>query len=304
MQSMQNQSKGTPMTSAEFPYQARFADVLGSRMHYVEDGQGDPILFIHGNPTSSYLWRNILPYASPHGRAIAVDLIGMGRSDKPNLDYRFFDHYRYLEAFIEHLNLTNITLVVHDWGGGLGTSYARRHPDNIAGIVFMESVLKPMDLADADPVTRFLFNRMRDPIKGDRMNRQKAFFLKRLMPMMTKARLSPAVKAEYLRPYPTPASRKPVAQWPREIPLSGVPEDMVREIGDNYEWFKTAPIPKLLLHASPGVIFKTLVDEIERDVKHLTSVHIGKGKHYVQEDQPDAIGRAIANWIQPQAAAA
>lgn len=283
--------------SSAFPYESRYIDVSGSRMHYVEQGSGEPILFIHGNPTSSYLWRNIIPYAAKHGRAIAVDLIGMGKSDKPALDYTFFDHYQYLEGFIEALNLQNVTLVIHDWGGGLGTSYARRHPDNVAGIAFMESVLKPMDLADADIPTRFLFNRMRDPKKGDRMNMDKAFFIKRLMPMMTSAKISKEAKAAYAKPYPTRESRKPVAVWPREIPLSGEPPHMVKEIGDNFEWFKTAPIPKLLLHAKPGVIFEKLVDEIETDVKNLTSVSIGKGKHYVQEDQPEAIGKALDQWL-------
>ena len=291
-------------SSDAFPFESQFVEILGSRMHYVESGTGDPILFIHGNPTSSYLWRNIIPHAVPHGRAIAVDLIGMGKSDKPDIPYRFFDHYRYLEGFIEALGLTDITLVIHDWGGGLGTSDARRHPDNVTGIAFMESVVMPMDLADADPVTRFVFNRMRDPEKGDRMNKEKSFFLKRLMPMMTRAKLSPAAKKAYLAPYPTPASRTPVAVWPREIPISGTPADMTEEIGDNYEWFKTAPIPKLLLHAKPGVIFKQLVPELERDVANLTSVPIGKGKHYVQEDQPEAIGVALSSWLAKRAAAA
>lgn len=283
--------------SSDFPFESRYVTVNGSKMHYVEQGSGDPILFIHGNPTSSYLWRNIIPTAAKHGRAIAVDLIGMGKSDKPPLDYTFFDHLEHLTGFIEALDLKNITLVIHDWGGGLGTSYARRHPDNVIGIAFMESVLKPMDLADADIPTRFLFNRMRDPKKGDRMNMDKAFFIKRLMPLMTSAKLSKEAKAAYMAPYPTRESRKPVAVWPREIPLSGTPPKMVTEIGDNYGWFKTAPIPKLLLHAKPGVIFEKLVDEIEADVTHLTSVSIGKGKHYVQEDQPEAISDALNNWL-------
>ncbi len=287
-------------TPDEFPFDARFVDVHGSRMHYIDEGDGAPVLFIHGNPTSSYLWRNVIPHVTPHARAVAVDLIGMGKSDQPDLPYRFTDHYRYLEGFIDALDLQDVTLVLHDWGGGLGTSWARRHPDRVRGIVFMESVLMPMDLADTDIVTRFVFNRMRDPKKGDRMNMQKAFFLKRLMPMMTKTRLSPAAKAAYLAPFSTPESRKPVAQWPREIPLGGHPEDMVREIGDNYEWFRSADIPKLLLHAEPGVIFKGIVPDIERDVAHLTSISIGPGKHYVQEDQPDAIGTAIAEWFTTQ----
>ena len=129
-------------TSPDFPFESHYVDVDGSKMHYVESGEGDPILFVHGNPTSSYLWRNVIPHVSPVGRAIAVDLIGMGRSDKPDIDYRFFDHLKYLEAFIEALGLENVTLVLHDWGGGLGTSYARRHPDNVRGMPFTEFAIR------------------------------------------------------------------------------------------------------------------------------------------------------------------
>lgn len=277
--------------------ESNVVEVYGSNLHYVAAGTGDPILFLHGNPTSSYLWRNIMPAAAKHGRAIALDLIGMGKSDKPDLEYRFFDHLRYVEGFVEALGLTNVTLVMHDWGGGLGTSYARRHPDNIRAIAFMESVLRPMEWSEADPITRFMFRRMRDPKKGDRMNMENGFFIKRLMPMMTSTKLSADVKAAYLEPFPTPESRKPVAVWPREIPISGVPEDMDAEIGANYEWFKAATFPKLLLHAKPGVIFQKLVPEIEREVNELTSVFVGKGKHYIQEDQPEAISAALDAWL-------
>ena len=131
------------MISDAFLYESHFVDVLGSRMHYVEQGMGDPILFLHGNPTSSYLWRNIIPYASPHGRAIAVDLIGMGLSGKPNLDYRFFDHAEYLDRFIETLGLRDLTLVLHDWGSGLGFNYAEQHPDRAKRIAFMEAIVEP-----------------------------------------------------------------------------------------------------------------------------------------------------------------
>ena len=241
--------------SPEFPYESKYADVLGSRMHYVESGEGDPILFVHGNPTSSYLWRNVIPHVSTQGRAIAVDLIGMGRSDKPDIDYRFFDHLKYLEAFIDELGLENVTLVLHDWGGGLGTSYARRHPDNVRGIAFMESVLKPMTWEDMNLVQKFMFKRMRDPKKGDRMNRDKNFFIKRMMPAMVSRKLTAQEKAAYAEPYPTPQSRKPVAVWPREIPISGEPADMHTEISQNYEWFQTVTIPKLFLYAKPGMIF-------------------------------------------------
>ncbi|MDJ0767367.1 MAG: haloalkane dehalogenase [Ilumatobacter sp.] len=288
-----------PAPSSAFPYESRFVDVLGSRMHYVEEGRGEPILFVHGNPTSSYLWRNVIPYAAPHGRAIALDLIGMGKSDKPDLDYRFVDHLRYVEGLIEALDLRNVTLVLHDWGGGLGLSYARRHPDNVRGIAFMEAVIKPIDWSDANAVERFMFGRMRDPVKGDRMNLQRAFFLKRVMPMMIRRRLTAEEKAAYMAPYPTPESRKPVAVWPREIPISGEPEDMHREIDANYEWFQTVDLPKLFLHARPGVIFKpSEAAKIRASVEHLESVDVGKGKHYLQEDVPDAIGSALSSWLE------
>ncbi len=284
--------------SPEFPYESKYADVLGSRMHYVESGEGDPILFVHGNPTSSYLWRNVIPHVSPQGRAIAVDLIGMGRSDKPDIDYRFFDHLKYLEAFIDELGLENVTLVLHDWGGGLGISYARRHPDNVRGIAFMESVLKPMTWDDMNVIQKFMFKRMRDPKRGDRMNRDKNFFVKRMMPTMVSRKLTPQEKAAYAEPYPTPQSRKPIAVWPREIPISGEPAAMYTEIAQNYEWFQTVTIPKLFLYAKPGMIFDADdAAEIQDQVSNLDAIFIGKGKHYLQEDQPDAIGQAIKSWI-------
>ncbi len=284
--------------SAAFPFESKFVEVLGSTMHYVESGSGDPILFVHGNPTSSYLWRNVIPYAAVHGRAIAVDLIGMGKSAKPDIDYRFFDHLRYLEGFIDALELRNITLVLHDWGGGLGLTYARRHPDNVAAVAFMEAVVKPIDRSEMDLPVRFVFDRMRDPKKGDRMNLDKNFFLKRLMPMMTGRKLTPVERAAYLEPYPTPASRKPVAVWPREVPISGQPADVDREIAMNFEWLRTAPLPKLFLYAKPGAILKKKqVAELQASVPDLESVFVGKGKHYIQETAPDAIGLALSSWL-------
>lgn len=284
--------------SDAFPYESQFVDVLGSNMHYVEQGEGDPILFLHGNPTSSYLWRNIIPYAGDHGRAIAVDLIGMGRSDKPDLDYRFVDHARYVDGFIEAMGLQNITFVLHDWGSGLGFHYAYRHPGNIRGIAFMEAILRPSKWSDANLVERFLFKRMRDPEKGDRMNIDKNFFVERLLPMMTSRKLTSTERDAYREPFIEPASRLPVAQWPREIPFDGEPEDVARIISDYWAWLQETDIPKLMLVAKPGVIIKPdIADELEAMVPALERVDIGKGKHYVQEDRPDAIGRALDDWL-------
>ena len=284
--------------SPAFPFESRFVEVLGSRMHYVESGEGSPILFVHGNPTSSYLWRNVIPYAARHGRAIALDLIGMGKSDTPALADRFRDHLDPVTGFVEALGLDDVVLVLHDWGGGLGLSYARRHPEAIRGIAFMEAVVTPVEWSDANPVEKFIFRRMRDPEKGDRMNLEKSFFVERLLPMMTKRRLGPEERAAYRAPFPTPASRKPVAQWPREIPFSGEPADMHAEIAANHQWLRTASVPKLFLHATPGVIFKKqAVAQLEAEVAGLESVHVGKGKHYLQEDVPDAIGAALDSWL-------
>lgn len=285
--------------STDFPYESRYVDVLGSAMHYVEQGEGDPILFLHGNPTSSYLWRNIIPYASRHGRAIAVDLIGMGRSAKPDIGYRFVDHARYLDAFIEALGLTNVTLVIHDWGSGLGFHYATRHSDNVKAVAFMEAIVRPSNWADANHIERALFKRMRHPEKGDRMNIDNNFFIERALPFMTKRRLSKTERDAYRQPFLDPGTRRPVAVWPREIPFDGEgPHDVHQMATAWWAWLQQSDTPKLLLHATPGVIIKKkLVAELEAALPNLTSVAIGKGRHYVQEDEPDAIGHALSAWL-------
>lgn len=283
---------------ADFPFESHYVEVHGSNMHYVEQGEGEPILFLHGNPTSSYLWRNIIPYASGHGRTVAVDLIGMGRSDKPDIGYRFVDHARYVDGFIAAMDLNNITLVIHDWGSGLGFHYAHRNPDNVRGIAFMEAVMRPSKWSDANIVERFLFKRMRDPKKGDRMNIDKNFFIERLLPMMTSRKLTEAERDAYRQPFLEPSSRRPIAQWPREIPFDGDPEDVHRIVSEYWAWLQETDIPKLMLVASPGVIIKRAVaEELEAKLPALERVDIGKGKHYVQEDQPDAIGRALSDWL-------
>ncbi len=284
--------------SSDFPLESQYVDVQGSRMHYVETGEGTPILFLHGNPTWSYLWRNVLPYAAENGRAIAVDLIGMGKSDKPDIDYRFFDHLNYVEGFINALDLHDLVLVLHDWGAGLGISYARRHPGNVIGIAAMEGVIRPSRWSDANVIQRALFRRMRHPVKGNRMNMDKNFFVERVIPMMTDRKLSKEERDAYRAPYDTRESRKPVAVWPREVAFDGDPPDVHAEIAANYEWYKTVDVPKLFLHATPGIIFKKpAVEELEREVDDLETRLVGKGKHYLPEDQPDEIGRALNDWL-------
>ncbi|MCH8080663.1 MAG: haloalkane dehalogenase [Proteobacteria bacterium] len=290
-----------PEISADFPFKSHFVNVLGSQMHYVEEGEGDPILFIHGNPTSSYLWRNIIPFVSPHGRAIAIDLIGMGKSDKPDIDYIYADHIQYVEGFIEVLDLKNITLVIHDWGSALGFDYASRHPDNIKGIVFMESIVPPAFPASYEKMPPFFanfFQTLRDPEKGPEMVINQNTFVEDILPNMVTSRdLTEVEMNAYRAPYLEPESRKPLLVWPNQVPIDGEPADVVDVVNAYNEWLFSTDIPKLHIYASPGALNPPeLVDFLKQHLKNYETAYIGLGTHFIQEDQPEAIGRAISDW--------
>jgi len=291
--------------SSKFPYESKYIDVHGSKMHYVDEysDPGNPdqltFLFLHGNPTSSYLWRNIIPYVKGHGRAIAPDLIGMGKSDKPDINYTFQDHFKYLDAFIRQLDLKNIVLVIHDWGSGLGFHYASQNEDNIKGIVFMEAITRTMRWKDADLITRYIFKRFRDEEKGHKMIAEKNIFIRLfLFKVGVKRKLTNEEKAYYNSAYPTVESRKPIEVWPKEIPFDGVPEETHAIISHYDQWLKETETPMLFLYAKPGMIIKKKdVSRLEKEIKNIKSVYIGKGKHYIQEDRPHEIGQAISDWI-------
>ncbi|MEM6802042.1 MAG: haloalkane dehalogenase [Bacteroidota bacterium] len=292
--------------SSEFPYESKYIEVLGSQMHYVEEYKDDSnpeqltFLFLHGNPTSNYLWRNIIPYVEGIGSAIAPDLIGMGKSAKPNLEYSFQDHARYLEEFIRKKQLKNIVLVLHDWGSGLGFHYAARNEHNIEALVFMEAVTKPLSWKDANFLERILFKRFRDEEKGQKMIAENNFFIEKfLFKVGIKRKLTEQEKAVYSAPYPTVESRKPIRVWPKEIPFEGSSEKNYAAIYSYSQWLGKSSLPKLLLYAKPGMILKKKeVERIQRDYKELEAVYVGKGKHYIQEDHPHAIGRAIKTWAE------
>lgn len=285
--------------SAAFPFESKFADVKGSKMHYIDEGKGDPILFLHGNPTSSYLWRNIIPYLTPHARCIAPDLIGMGKSDKPDLGYRFFDHYAYLSEFIDGLGLDNITLVIHDWGSGLGFHYAAEHPEKIKGISFMEAIFRPVAWKDFPPGYKNGFKLMRTPYVGWLMISAGNFFLDRIMPGAIVRKLSPQEMAHYKAPYPNASSRKPVRVWPQEIPIEGKPADVHAAVSKYNKWLQETQLPKLLFYANPGgLITARGVKWIVEHFPNTESVNIGKGLHYIQEDNPQMIGEKLAEWYQ------
>ena len=266
-------------------------------MHYIEEGSGDPILFLHGNPTWSYVWRNIIPYLSSHGRCIALDLIGMGKSDKPDISYRFVEHFKYVTGFIEKLELANITLVLHDWGSGLGFHYAALNDGNVKALAFMEAILKPMSWGDFPIGPRIGFKLFRTPGIGWFMLNVMNSFVRQILPQMTLRKLSDQEMQRYHEPFPSIKSRKPVRQWPLEIPMSGSPNDMVELVSAYSQKLQTSDAPKLLIHGSPGAILNAnAVEWCRRNLKNLKIVDVGEGLHYLQEDNPHLIGEELAKW--------
>jgi haloalkane dehalogenase len=282
----------------DFPYESRFVEVEGSKMHYVEVGSGDPILFLHGQPTSSYLWRNVLPHLAPLGRAIAPDLIGFGRSDKPDIEYRFVDHARYIDGFIEALGLDRLTFVIHDWGSGLGFHWARRHPERVRGLAFFEAILAPIPSWDDFPAElRDVFRGFRSPETGRSLLIDQNVFIEKVLPGAVVRGLTEVEMDRYREPFKDPASREPVYRWPNELPIGGEPADVTEIVGAYNAWLQETDVPKLLLHAEPGAITRApLVEWCKANLKELEVVHVGAGIHYLQEDNPDGIGKAVADW--------
>ncbi len=283
--------------SARDPYQRRRAPVLDSEIAYVDTGTGDPIVFLHGNPTSSYLWRNIIPHVERAGRCLAPDLIGMGESGKaPSGSYRFADHARYLDAWLDGLKLrAKLTLVVHDWGSALGFNWARRHPDMVKAIAYMEAIVRPFTWAQWPPDAASIFKAMRSPA-GEEVVLQKNVFVERILPASVMRKLSDEEMAVYRRPYLEPGeSRRPTLTWPRQIPVDGEPADVVEVVNLYADWLRHAPIPKLFVNAEPGAILVGAQREFCRSWPNQREVTV-KGIHFIQEDSPVEIGRALAAW--------
>jgi len=231
-------------------------------------------------------------------RCIAPDLIGMGKSDKPDIGYTFEEHYDYLEKFIEKLDLKNVTLVIHDWGSGLGFHYANLHRDNIKGIAFMEALIKPLEWKDMPKDQVIPFKMLRTPFIGWLMVSVGNMFVKKLLPEMIVRKLPKEKFDYYKKPYPTVASRKPIRVWPEQIPINGKPENVFKLMSAYAEWLKETEIPKLCLYSNPGAIIrKEGVAYVKRNFKNTDMVDIGEGLHFVQEDNPHGIGKAISEWI-------
>ena len=287
--------------SAEFPYQPRYTKVLGSQMHYIDEGKGPVVLMLHGNPTSSYLWRNVIPYISPKHRVIAVDLIGMGKSDKPKIDYTFEDHRRYLDAFIEKLNLREITLVIHDWGSALGLDYAARKPSNVRAVAFMEAILPPLFPATFETLPTFtadFFRMVRDPILGPQFIIEQNGFIEEILPSNILRPLTNAELDAYRAPYPTPETRRPLLVWPLEVPIEGEPANVVEVVKNYSDWLQRSHVPKLHVYVEPGVLnSRDMVQQLAAIFPNYESAFVGEGLHFIQEDAPEAIGLAIAHWL-------
>jgi haloalkane dehalogenase len=290
----------TSEISPDFPYQSKFIDVLGSKLHYIEQGSGDPILFLHGNPESSYIWRNIIPHLSPLGRCVAPDLIGFGKSDKPDIEYRVFDHIKYVEAFIDALGLENITFVIHDWGSAIGFHYAMGNPDNVKGLAMMEAHLRPIptwrDFADDEQIIEG-FKAFRTADVGWDLIVNKNVFLEQILPACVKRKLSDEEIEAYQAPFKEAASRRPLWRFPNDIPVEGEPADTAALFGAYSEKLTKSQIPKLLIYFDGGVIIKEgELAWARENLPNLKMAKVAESVHFVQEDDPHGIGQEIAAW--------
>jgi haloalkane dehalogenase len=286
------------LSAVEHP--RKTVEVLGKTMAYVEMGEGDPIIFQHGNPTSSYLWRNIMPHLADQGRCIAIDLIGMGDSDK--LDdsgpdrYTFVEHRQYFDAALEALGATDkVTLVIHGWGSALGFDWANRHRDKVLGICYMEALVRPMSWDDWPEAATGIFRGFRSEA-GEEMVLDKNVFVEAVLPGSIIRDLTEDEMAVYRRPFAEPGEdRRPTLTWPRQIPLGGEPEDVVAICQDYADWLATSEVPKLFINAEPGAILTGPQRDFCRSWPNQAEVTVA-GNHFVQEDSPDEIGAALAEW--------
>ncbi|MCY4500623.1 MAG: haloalkane dehalogenase [Alphaproteobacteria bacterium] len=287
------------MNAAELP--KSFVEVKGKRMAYVEMGEGDPVVFLHGNPTSSYLWRNIMPHVAGQARCLAPDLIGMGDSDK--LDdpgpgsYRFVEHREYLDGFLDAVGLGgNAVFVIHDWGSALGFDWGNRHRDRTRGFCYMEALVRPVTWEEWPEAAKAVFQGFRSPA-GEGMVLEKNVFVERVLPGSILRKMSEEEMAVYRRPFTTPGEdRRPTLTWPREIPISGEPEDVVEIVRAYSEWLAASDVAKLFIDAEPGAILTGPQRDFCLGWPNQTVAKV-KGSHFIQEDSPDEIGRALAEWL-------
>ncbi len=277
-------------------------NVLGNNIAYIDEGEGRPVVFLHGNPTSSYLWRNVIPYVTDNHRAMAPDLLGMGDSDKPVLKETYKEVSESLFAFLDGLDLQDAVLVIHDWGSCLGWHYARTRPEKVSAICFMEAMTPPfMPIASYEslgPFEDFLCT-INTPGAGEKLIMEDNYFLDQFLGHGSPNGPLPAdVMAEYNRYYPTVESRQILLDWPREIPVAGSPADMTEIVQANGDWLLTTEFPKLMFHVDPGAVIPVQQAKwLKQNLMNIEAVFLGQGGHFLQEDFPDEIGRGLADWL-------
>lgn len=284
--------------SADDPFERKRVKVLDSEMAYVDTGAGEPVIFLHGNPTSSYLWRNVIPHVAGVARCLAPDLIGMGDSEpNPAGSYHFRDHARYLDAWIEAVGISEpITFVGHDWGGALCFHWGCRHQDRVKAYAYMETIVCPMSSQDWPEQARPIFQSMRSPA-GEEMVLKKNVFVERILPASILRELTEAEMAVYRKPFAEPGEgRRPTLTWPREIPLDGRPEDVVAIAEEYSQWMASNSLAKLFINAKPGVILTGPQREFCRTWPNQREITV-KGSHFIQEDSPHEIGEAVAEFV-------
>lgn len=283
----------------DYPFKSHYQKVGEHNLHYIDEGDpdGQVFLFLHGNPTSSYLWRNVVPIVAQSGRAIAVDNIGFGMSDQPNIGYTFAEHSEYIDGFIEEMGLEDVILVIHDWGSALGFDYANRNSDNVKGIVFMEAIMQVAKMDDMPPEVATAFKGMRMPVVGWFTVMVQNAFIEQGLPGSVVRELSEDEMNSYREPFPTIGSRKPVLVWPREVPFDGEPADVADRVDSFARYLATSLQPKLLLHVERGLLVDpALIADMEANWMNLETKGLGDGLHFLQEDHPEAIGQAIVDW--------
>lgn len=269
----------------------------GVDISYVDTGSGDPIVFLHGNPTSSYLWRNIITHLESISRCLAPDLMGMGDSgNSPNGSYRFVEHSAVLDQWFDAVGLTSkVTLVVHDWGSALGFHWAKRNPERVKGIVYMEAIVRPVTWEEWPEASRSLFRSFRSPA-GEEIVIEKNVFVERVLPGSVLRGLTEEEMEVYRRPYlEVGESRRPTLTWPREIPVEGEPADVVQIVSEYAEWLSSSQVPKLFINADPGAILVGSQREFCRSWPNQEELSVS-GQHFIQEDSPAEIGQAISDW--------
>jgi haloalkane dehalogenase len=290
------------MIAAQMPYEKQYQDVHGKRIAYVEAGEGAPIVLLHGNPTSSYLWRNVIPELVGRGRVIAPDLIGQGDSEKlPASDgpgrYTFLTAYKYLDGLLAAIGAdSNVTLVIHDWGSALGFYWAQQHPDAVRGIAYMEGIVCPVTWEDWPAAARGIFQGFRSP-KGEDLILQRNMFVEAVLPSSIIRKLGEEEMQHYRAAFSTPDDRQPTLNWPRQIPIDGEPAEMVELVASYGQWLAgNRQLPKLFINADPGSILTGRPREFCRSWPNQTEVTVS-GSHFIQEDSPQEIGQAVAAWM-------